>query len=210
MAQQGGATGGTPDRPESPPSPNFPFADDGAATAPAITDPLRYIATTLKEVERGFDELNQGLGYTAKYGGRRTVRERDEDFQLSLSKILVTQQAQIKSLTGQVTGLSAAGAAEDGAEAVVEQEEEWEDHPLLASLGLIEARLVEAQATNVDQAADIHRVADTFEKFAERGDFVAWLGKWPKWVLAWGFSSVFTPSSLNLYAWYLRRGFDIM
>ena len=116
MAQRGGAAGGVPDRPESPPSPDFPTAGDAAATTPVITDPLRYIATTLKEVERGFDELNQGLGYTAKYGGRRTVRERDEEFQLSLSKILVNQQAQIKRLAGQVTGLSTAGAAEDDGE----------------------------------------------------------------------------------------------
>jgi hypothetical protein len=199
MAQQGGATGGAPDRPESPPSPNFPIAGDAAATTPEITgDPLRYIATTLKEVERGFDELNQGLGYTAKYGGRRTVRERDEEFQLSLSKILVTQQVQIKRLAGQVTGLATAGAAEDvGSEE--DEEEEWEDHPLLESLGLIEARLIEAQATNVDQAKDIHRVADTFEKFGELGDFVVWVGKWVRWVLAWVFGSVCNPrSSLNL------------
>ena len=188
MAQRGGAAGGVPDRPESPPSPDFPTAGDAAATTPVITDPLRYIATTLKEVERGFDELNQGLGYTAKYGGRRTVRERDEEFQLSLSKILVNQQAQIKRLAGQVTGLSTAGAAEDDGEE--EEKEDWEDHPLLDSLGLIEARLVEAQATNVDQAADLHRVADTFEKFGELGDFVAWLGKWVRWVFAWSWGSV--------------------
>ena len=190
MAQQGGATGGAPDRPESPPSPDFPIAGDAAATTPEITDPLRYIATTLKEVERGFDELNQGLGYTAKYGGRRTVRERDEEFQLSLSKILVTQQVQIKRLAGQVTGLQTAGAAEDPRED--EEEEEWEDHPLLDSLGLIEARLVEAQTANVEQAADIHRVADTFEKFGDLGDFVAWLGEWVRWVFAWTWGSVCT------------------
>ena len=190
MAEQGGAAGGAPDRPESPPSPDFPFAGDAAATTPVNTDPLRYIATTLKEVERGFDELNQGLGYTAKYGGRRTIRERDEEFQLSLSKILVTQQAQIKRLAGQVTGILTAGAAEDRGEE--EEKEEWEDHPLLDSLGLIEARLIEAQATNLNQAAGIHRVADTFEKFGDLGDFVAWLGKWVRWVFAWTWGSVCT------------------
>jgi hypothetical protein len=197
MAQQGGAAGSAPDRPESPPSPYFPLAGDAAATTPIITDPLRYIATTLKEVERGFDELNQGLGYTAKYGGRRTVRERDEEFQLSLSKILVTQQAQIKRLAGQVTGLSTAGAAADGGDDKEKEEEDWEDHPLLDSLGLIEARLVEAQATNVDQAADIHRVADTFEKFGDLGDLVAYWGVWVRWVFAWTLGSVCTLLLLN-------------
>jgi hypothetical protein len=105
---------------------------------------------------------------------------------------------QIKRLAGQVTGLATAGAAEDvGSEE--DEEEVWEDHPLLESLGLIEARLVEAQARNVDQAKDIHRVADTFEKFGELGDFVVWVGKWVRWVLAWVFGSVCNPrSSLNL------------
>jgi hypothetical protein len=193
MAQQGGATSGAPDRPGSPPSPYFPITDDAAATTPVITDPLRYIATTLKEVERGFDELNQGLGYTAKDGGRRTVRERDEEVQLSLSKILVTQQAQIKRLDGQVTGLSTAGGGAAEEEGEEEEEEEWEGHPLLESLAIIEARLVEAQATNVEHAADIHRVADTFEKFGDLGDFVTWVGKWVRWVLAWTFYSVCSP-----------------
>jgi hypothetical protein len=201
MAQQGGATGGAPDRPESPPSSYFPITDDAASTTTVITDPLRYIATTLKEVERGFDELNQGLGYTAKYGGRRTVRERDDEFQLSLSKILVTQQAQIKRLAGQVTGLSTAGGGPAEEEGEEEEEEEWEGHPLLESLALIEARLVEAQATNVEHTADIHRVADTFEKFGDLGDFVAWLGKWVKWVLAWTFYSVCSPPLLFFYIW---------
>jgi hypothetical protein len=35
-------------------------------------------------------------------------------------------------------------------------------------------------------------VADTFEKFGELGDFVAWLGKWVRWVFAWTWGSVCT------------------
>jgi hypothetical protein len=207
MAQQGGATDDATDIPESPPSPDFPIASNATAKTPIMTDPLGYIAITLKEVERGFDELNQGLGYTAKYGGRRTVRERDEEFQLSLSKILIDQQLQIKKLAEQVTELSTTEAAKDEGEGEEEEEEEeeLEDHPLLEPLGLIEAHLGELQETNADQALDIHRLADTFEKFGDLGNFVAWLGAWVRWVLAWTWDSVCTPPSLNLHVCSLRE-----
>jgi hypothetical protein len=110
-----------------------------------------------------------GFGFSTRSGGATTLRETTQGLQGIASKFLDNQQRD--HITRKKDTMAKADAKGKHRYAKLQQ------------LGALNLNLETAQETRAAQAADMHRAADTVEKFGDLGDLVSWVGRWVRWVI---------------------------